>query len=62
MNKPNINLKYKEQDGMLLPNLQISNSSEEDRPLGPAAAGTGLPGPRVGVLPDPYVSPLDAPP
>ena len=29
-----INLNYKEQEGMLLPDLQISNSSEADRPLG----------------------------
>ena len=28
MNKPNINLHYKEQDGMLLPDLQISNSND----------------------------------
>lgn len=34
MNKPNINLHYKEQDGMLLPDLQISNSNEADKPLG----------------------------
>lgn len=34
MNKPNINLKYREQDGMMLPDLQISNSSEADQPLG----------------------------
>lgn len=34
MSKPNINLNYKEQEGMLLPELQISNSSEADRPLG----------------------------
>lgn len=34
MSKPNINLNYKEQGGMLLPDLQISNSSEADRPLG----------------------------
>ena len=27
MSKPNINLKYREQDGMMLPDLQISNSS-----------------------------------
>ena len=32
--KPNINLNYKEQGGMLLPDLHISNSSEADRPLG----------------------------
>lgn len=34
ISKPNINMNYKEQDGILLPNLQISNSSEADRPLG----------------------------
>ena len=34
MSKPNINLNYKEQDGVILPDLQISNSSEADRPLG----------------------------
>ena len=34
MNKPNINLHYKEQDGMLLPDLQISKSNEADKPLG----------------------------
>ena len=34
MSKPNINLNYKEQGGMLLPDLQISNSSEADRTLG----------------------------
>ena len=34
MNKPNINLHYKEQDGMLLTDLQISNSNEADKPLG----------------------------
>ena len=34
MSKPNINLNYKEQEGMLLPDLQISNSSEADKPLG----------------------------
>ena len=37
MSKPNINLHYKEQEGMLLPDLQISNSNEADKPL----AGTG---------------------
>lgn len=34
MQKPNLNLSYHEQDGMLLPNLQISNCVEDDRPLG----------------------------
>ena len=34
MSKPNINLKYREQDGMLLPEPQISNSGEADQPLG----------------------------
>ena len=32
MSKPNINLHYKEQEGMLLPDLQISNNSEADSP------------------------------
>ena len=32
MSKPNINLKYREQDGMMLPDLQISNISEADQP------------------------------
>ena len=34
MKKPNFNLSYHEQDGMLLPNIQISNCAEDDRPLG----------------------------
>lgn len=34
MQKPNLNLSYHEQDGMLLPNLQISNCVEDDCPLG----------------------------
>ena len=34
MQKPNLNLSYREQDGMLLPNIQISNCMEDDRPLG----------------------------
>ena len=34
MQKPNLNLSYREQDGMLLPNSQISNCMEDDRPLG----------------------------
>ncbi len=34
MQKPNLNLSYREQDGMLLPNIQISNCAEDDRPLG----------------------------
>lgn len=34
MQKPNLNLSYHEQDGMLLPNIQISNCMEDDRPLG----------------------------
>ena len=34
MKKPNLNLSYHEQDGMLLPNLQISNCVEDDCPLG----------------------------
>ena len=34
MQKPNLNLSYREQDGMLFPNIQISNCMEDDRPLG----------------------------
>ena len=34
MKKPNLNLSYHEQDGMLLPNIQISNRAEDDCPLG----------------------------
>ena len=34
MKKPDLNLSYHEQDGMLIPNIQISNHAEEDRPLG----------------------------
>lgn len=34
MQKPNLNLSYHKQDGMLLPNIQISNCTEDDRPLG----------------------------
>ena len=34
MKKPNLNLSYHEQDGMLLPNIQISNRAEDDYPLG----------------------------
>ena len=34
MKKPNLNLSYHEQDGMLLPNIQISNRAEDDRPAG----------------------------
>ena len=34
MQKPNLNLSYHEQDGMLLPNIQISNRAEDDCPLG----------------------------
>ena len=34
MQKPNLNLSYHEQDEMLLPNIQISNCAEDDRPLG----------------------------
>ncbi|MDU6200801.1 MAG: TnpV protein [Flavonifractor plautii] len=34
MQKPNLNLSYREQGGMLLPNIQISNCAEDDRPLG----------------------------
>ena len=34
MKKPNLNLSYHEQDGVLLPNIQISNCAEDDCPLG----------------------------
>lgn len=34
MKKPDINLSYHEKDGMLIPNIQISNHAEDDRPLG----------------------------
>lgn len=34
MKKPNLNLSYREEDGMLLPNIQISNCAEDDCPLG----------------------------
>ena len=34
MKKPDLNLSYHEQDGMLIPNIQISNHAEDDRPLG----------------------------
>lgn len=34
MKKPDLNLSYHEQDGMLMPNIQISNHAEDDRPLG----------------------------
>lgn len=34
MQKPSLNLSYHEQDGMLLPNTQISNCAEDNRPLG----------------------------
>ena len=34
MQKPNLNLSYREQDGMLLLNIQISNCAEDNRPLG----------------------------
>ena len=34
MKKPGLNLSYHEQDGMLLPDIQISNHAEDDRPLG----------------------------
>ncbi len=34
MQKPNLNLSYREQDGMLLPNIQISNCTEDNRLLG----------------------------
>lgn len=34
MKKPDFNLSYREQDGVLLPNIQISNHIEDDQPLG----------------------------
>lgn len=34
MKKPDFNLSYHEQDGMLMPNIQISNHAEDGRPLG----------------------------
>ena len=34
MKEPDLNLSYHEQDGMLIPNIQISNHAEDDRPLG----------------------------
>ena len=34
MKKTDLNLSYHEQDGMLIPNIQISNHAEDDRPLG----------------------------
>lgn len=34
MRKPNLNLSYHEQDGVLLPNICISNQLEDEQPLG----------------------------
>ena len=34
MRKPNLNLSYHEQDGVLLPNICISNQPEDGQPLG----------------------------
>ena len=34
MKEPLVNLDYTEQDGIMYPNLQISNDSEDDQPLG----------------------------
>lgn len=34
MKKPDLNLSYHEQDGILMPNIQISDYAEDDRPLG----------------------------
>lgn len=34
MRNPNLNLSYHEQDGILMPNIQISDYAEDDRPLG----------------------------
>lgn len=34
MRKPNLNLSYHEQDGVLLPNICISNQPEGEQPLG----------------------------
>ena len=34
MRKPNLNLFYHEQDGVLLPNICISNQPEDEQPLG----------------------------
>lgn len=34
MNKPKIELSYTEKDGILYPNLQVSNDSRADQPLG----------------------------
>lgn len=33
MKKPDLNLSYHEQDGILMPNIQISDYAEDDRPL-----------------------------
>ena len=34
MKKPNLNLSYHEQDGVLLPNIRISDQPEDEQPLG----------------------------
>ncbi|MVB10461.1 Transposon-encoded protein TnpV [Caprobacter fermentans] len=34
MEKPLVELNYTEKDGMMLPNIQVSNNQENDRPLG----------------------------
>ena len=34
MRKPKLNLSYHEQDGVLLPNICISNQPEDEQPLG----------------------------
>lgn len=34
MEKPNLNLSYHEQDGVLLPNIRISDQPEDNQPLG----------------------------
>lgn len=34
MRKPNLNLSYYEQGGVLLPNIRISNQPEDEQPLG----------------------------
>lgn len=34
MSKPLLDLPYSEKDGILYPNIQVSNNSEDDQPLG----------------------------
>lgn len=34
MKKPVVELSYSEKDGVMLPNIQISNDKKDDRPLG----------------------------